>query len=484
MTLTSRQLEADDLPVAMFFAGNEHLCLVTNSSKMIVWDVTRGVESCVVSADSGQEFLHAASDEEHVFLLVQATSGLKCQVHLYEPKGKLHRKVKIGKGALTIAARDDKIYVRTKDSVKIVSSQNGNRLAKFDNLSEHTSLGVTDNYAVTISKGQLALMNLDNETCKLIQLPSSDDESPNLQLIVRDGNDDELLLLHDMTLYAINNNNRLDVTCTLSPSTDISDWSVSLGESKAISVVTRDRSDFQISHRTVTDITTATLWELSWMTDEDKNPLPSKRSANQANILGPAHMGGEARGASEGHAKKAKYDEMEVDDEDEYDEDSPTIADRLEQLQKALNEESDDEDNDEDETKKGADGNEASFVAKKATTESLTQLLRQALLSGDEQMLELAIHVHDKKVVEETCSQLSRDEAGLLLTALTTRLALKPGRADHLCSWLSMLLQTGKVKNINHLQPLQNLLQERVEVFPLLLKLDGRLSMMGSLGSS
>jgi hypothetical protein len=67
------------------------------------------------------------------------------------------------------------------------------------------------------------------------------------------------------------------------------------------------------------------------------------------------------------------------------------------------------------------------------------------------------------------------------LTALTTRLASKPARAEHLCAWLTVILQSGKIRSAEHVQPLRNLIQERLEVFPALLKLDGRLSMMKSL---
>jgi hypothetical protein len=121
------------------------------------------------------------------------------------------------------------------------------------------------------------------------------------------------------------------------------------------------------------------------------------------------------------------------------------------------------------------------FQPKKATTESLTALLQQALQSGDDALLEVALGVRDSAVLSETCRRLPGEHVPVLLAALTHRLACKPARAEHLCAWLTAVLQSGRVESVEHLQPLQNLLQERLEVFPALLKLEGRLSMMGSL---
>lgn len=227
----------------------------------------------------------------------------------------------------------------------------------------------------------------------------------------------------------------------------------------------------------------------------------SKRKVTETNsltVLGPGQAGGEARTTTDGPASKKKRtlsgdsngdNDEEMDENDNAEGEGPTIAERLELLQKAMDDDkfddSDDEDDDGDDDK-AKDAVKArldslGFSVKKATTESLTQVLQQALQSADDAMLELALSVRDPTVLAETCQELSSEYLPVLLTALTTRLASKPARAEHLCQWLSVILQSGKIRSPEHVQPLRNLIQERLEVFPSLLKLDGRLSMMKSL---
>ena len=118
------------------------------------------------------------------------------------------------------------------------------------------------------------------------------------------------------------------------------------------------------------------------------------------------------------------------------------------------------------------------FVAKRATTESLTQLLTQALRGSDDGLLELALAVKDKKVMRQTMKRLDSYCVDILLTKLTYRLASKPQRAEELAAWLSLVLESGRVKQMGQLQPLKNLLQDRIDALPLLLQLQGRLSMV------
>jgi U3 small nucleolar RNA-associated protein 5 len=122
--------------------------------------------------------------------------------------------------------------------------------------------------------------------------------------------------------------------------------------------------------------------------------------------------------------------------------------------------------------------NENKFVVKHATTESLTQLLIQGLQSSDGSMLEQAFQVRDKDILRTTCRALSSDQVLVLFDALIQRLASKPNRAEQLVAWVSAILQSNQITNVQHLQPLQNLLSERLEVFPLLLQLEGRLENM------
>jgi len=256
--------------------------------------------------------------------------------------------------------------------------------------------------------------------------------------------------------------------------------------------------------------------------DTDNEYTNKKRSRDQeeprkaaaATILGPAQAGsapamtagrqledGEGGSSSSNRKKRrsasasGEADQNGDDDEEEGAGDgAPTIAERLAQLRQAMMEDDDDDDVDDDasddedgegkEKKNEPSASSASFQPKQATTESLTQLLHQSLQSGQDSLLELALSVRDTGVVRSSCTHLEEKDAELLLTALTTRLATKPARADTLVVWITSLLQTNKVRSLRHLQLLQNLIEERVQAFPALLKLEGRLNMMSSSGGS
>jgi U3 small nucleolar RNA-associated protein 5 len=212
------------------------------------------------------------------------------------------------------------------------------------------------------------------------------------------------------------------------------------------------------------------------MKDPSMSLAASKRKADMQTVLGPAQAGGEAKAIDGPIPKRTKMDEEEEEEEGGIE--GPSVGERLRLLRQALEkeEESDDDDNDDDTEK-----SKISYPPKKATTESLTQLLTQALQSGDDSMLELALSVRDTNILQETCQQLADEHLPTLLNALTSRLASKPARAEFLCVWIRVVLLTGRIRSAGHLQPLRNLLQERIEVFPALLQLEGRLSMMGRL---
>ena len=166
-----------------------------------------------------------------------------------------------------------------------------------------------------------------------------------------------------------------------------------------------------------------------------------------------------------------------LDEPDDNADQGPSIAERLQKLHEAFDAEQEEED---DSIDMAAAQEKAppDFKAKKATTESLTQLLEQALQSSDDAMLELALQVRDTKVMQETCNNLPQEHLLNLLNALTSRLASKPARATFLQPWISAVLKTGHVRSMAHLQPLRNIIEERVAVFPALLKLEGRLGMI------
>jgi len=189
--------------------------------------------------------------------------------------------------------------------------------------------------------------------------------------------------------------------------------------------------------------------------------------------------------------------EEEPEKETEVDDDGFTIAERLRSLQKAMGHpDDDDEDEDEDDDDHDVDDDQeettdliptATNNKGVVTTQSLSQLLEQALKGGDDTLLELALSspTSDERLIEESVQSLSDASMAQLLMALTSRLATKPSRAEALIPWFTALLECsrdgsgGGIRSMRQWQALQNLLQERTSVFADLLQLDGRLSMMG-----
>mmetsp|Transcript_2647 Transcript_2647/g.3670 ORF Transcript_2647/g.3670 Transcript_2647/m.3670 type:complete len:235 (+) Transcript_2647:298-1002(+) len=167
-------------------------------------------------------------------------------------------------------------------------------------------------------------------------------------------------------------------------------------------------------------------------------------------------------------------------------------------------------------------GSSTKFIVKAATSDSLVILLRQALLANDDSQLEVALQVSDKRVIENSILELSRggydsgsgsstgtaEDGGsgngevivVLLTKLVTRISRKPARAQQLSFWIRTVLvallsssnsnsnsedgdgfSMGKAERdiASRLAPLRSMLSERVESLPALLRLEGRLGLIG-----
>lgn len=219
--------------------------------------------------------------------------------------------------------------------------------------------------------------------------------------------------------------------------------------------------------------TTADPVVLQWTAKEqNKITNASLKRKQESAVLGPGQAGHESKTLTEASASTSKRScfgsEGSVSDEEE--DDGPTIAERLAHLQKSLEAE-------EDRGSSMSEGEEEDEDAK-MTTESLYQLLHQALQSADKQQLEKALEVRDADTVAQSCRELGSESVAALLVALTHRLATKPTRADHLSIWLTAILRHNPHVAVEHLLPLQNLLQERLEIFPMLLELEGRLDQL------
>jgi hypothetical protein len=243
--------------------------------------------------------------------------------------------------------------------------------------------------------------------------------------------------------------------------------------------------------------------EISQSRKKRKVPETSKANANL--VLGPGESGGEALTVTDFSAKRAKKDEDSEDDFvlEDVDDDvdgSTTIAQRLALLSSELDRDDDEQDLLVRNTRS------QNFAVKSATSDSLVVLLKQALQANDDSQLEVALQVSDKKVIENSIMALSThvddDDANqesngemiiMLLTKLVTRLSRKPSRAQQLSFWIRTVLvvlisssndgsvKMGKAEKdiASRLAPLRSMLSERVESLPALLRLEGRLGLIG-----
>lgn len=230
--------------------------------------------------------------------------------------------------------------------------------------------------------------------------------------------------------------------------------------------------------------------------------------------------------AEEGDKNKQTEDaNNDIDEEvEEEDEQGQTIAERLALLSSAM-EESDDDDDEEEGDGAGSSmttTDKSKFNTKSATSATLTTLLTQALSSNDPTQLNVALQVTDRRLVEGTVQALQsldaerdNDEedattAGYiptLMAHLVRRMARRHSLVMPLGVWVKAILAAtarsatyhvirgggGGDKNDDagaermaregremamKLGPLKNFLNERVECFPQLLRLEGRLSLL------
>jgi hypothetical protein len=262
--------------------------------------------------------------------------------------------------------------------------------------------------------------------------------------------------------------------------------------------------------------------------EKDKN---KKRKAGGA--MAPGETGMEASMMQDLTSKKKKGN-IEAEDEDgnnvavaaaeeedefklqEDGEVGTSIAERLAMLSSAMEQTTDEEDFEEEdanaaETKQAA---KSKFSAKKATTESLTTLLTQALSSNDSIQLNIALQVTDPRLVENTVKSLQVLDAQrpdpnntegyipMLMGHIVRRMARRHTLVTSLMSWIkAILLASSQISSKRMMQgasdedeermaregrelaaklgPLRNFLNERVECFPQLLRLEGRLALLG-----
>ncbi|KAL7543663.1 hypothetical protein ACHAXR_012969 [Thalassiosira sp. AJA248-18] len=257
-----------------------------------------------------------------------------------------------------------------------------------------------------------------------------------------------------------------------------------------------------------------------------------KRKALDSVALAPGDQGQEASLATDLTLEKKKArvqqgdeDDDDFDDMEEDGEQGQSIAERLALLSSAMEQTDDEEgDEDDDDATGDEDGSKSNFKTKSATSETLTTLLTQALSSNDSTQLNIALQVTDRRLVEGTVRALqsldaeranqAEDERGntpatsgfisTLMAHIVRRMARRHSLVMQLGVWVKAILAATARSSTNRalqggtaqsaaveeqmaregremamkLGPLKNFLNERVECFPQLLRLEGRLALL------
>jgi U3 small nucleolar RNA-associated protein 5 len=456
-TLTC-SVENQDQVAKLVFCSSTHLCALFTSFKVVVWNVERGVLVHTLEGDCVDITACGENSRDSLYCLVPKKGKLYVHEHSLDT-GRVVRKIKCGKGAGgTLAVSDSFIAVRQEGVVRIMSQSNGSKVGKCK-LFESGQMAMSGSVIAAVTSTGVTLLSCETQeqvgTVFLEAAPVHSLTMTKDLLLVNSAFGCEL---YDYTALPTTSKEPLKPTTTITlPESDVR---VHLHGRNVIAVLRNEQGQVHIQKVDIRDQTNVVVQNPTGQDEETrtttKRSLPF--STTTATTLGPGQAGAEAMQVDDRVIKKAKTTTNEQD---------ISIQERLQQLAREFQEEEDDDDDD-----------EVSPKPFKATTESLSNLLQQCLQSGDDTMLELSLTCRDRQIIQRSLQQLEPNLVSTLLTKLTSRLASKPNRAGDLALWIQLILTSGKIRNVQQLRPLRNLLHERVESFPHLLKLEGRLSVL------
>lgn len=173
-----------------------------------------------------------------------------------------------------------------------------------------------------------------------------------------------------------------------------------------------------------------------------------------------------------------------------------SIAGRIAGLRRQIvDSDSDDSSLDGEKAEEGDETATTTITKKKpaqTTSNALTVILKQALQSSNEIQLEEAFTVNDETVVKATIASITDDDLiWTLLMKIIHRISKKPSRAlwlggvwlktileYHSSTFLKLSEEEGASLVYNALGPLANMLKDRTELLPHLMKLQGRFNMV------
>lgn len=529
-TLQSTLTHSSRLPLAeLKFLGRKSVLGLFGCQEVVVWDLNRGVVSATLSAQEDQRFLALATpshdnddNENNYYILV--SHGPKLVVREYaSSNNKLVRKIKSGrmnacddaddgevgsKNAASLVVTPSHLIVRAKGcGIRVMDKNTGKKTGKINTNESTSSIGDTygiemsscvgnSNILVVLEDSGNAVL-YDISVCKEVGRLSTSGVIPqkaNLQLVAQETTDDSFVLLHSNSLYSVLIGKSFKTEKLVQFSTN-EPLALFLKSGKALALTQQKSSEYRIQwidYATRNELPSVYKLDQNQNSNGKNDPVNTrKRNASEIKVLGPGQAGNEKISS----AKKLKAniedrDEIGVSDHGKNGDlngdnndasNSLTIAERLQMLTDALDEEENDEeilDSDAGVTAAiAAAVGKTKFKPQKATTESLKELLTQALQSSDDSLLELALSVHDVNIISTSIKEMHEDLLVILLGKLTSRLASSPLRAEVLSIWISNCLKRGSFDS-NHLAVLRNMLYERIESFSDLLRLEGRLSMM------
>jgi len=530
-TLRLTLTHTSQLPlIQLVFVGTTSILGLFGRQQVVVWDLNRGVVATTLSASEDQGFLAVAApsgdnDDEKYYVLVRHGPKLVIQ-EFKSSNNKLVRKIKSGrlndyddvddvdmtaeqpdffqgrKNAASLIITSSHVVVRTKDSgIRIMDKESGKKTGQIKIRASGSSVHFGEAYSIEMSlclgnskivvasedAGDAILYDLDS--CKEIGRLASESALTKqagvpscLQALART-KEDAFTLLRNGSLYSVVSGGHKSTQCEkltqLSTNNPVSIFLRS--NNKVLALTYQSSSEYRVQWIDLSlknEDGPPALYNLDQQQKSYKHDIPSttKRKPSECKVLGPGQAGNETLAS----VKKMKLSTDNGEDENNSDIDNDdanvTIAERLQMLTDALDEEENEDDNGVAAAIVAAAG-KTKFKPQKVSTESLKELLTQALQSSDDGLLELALSVHDVKIIATTIKEMNEDLLVILLGKLTSRLASSPLRAETLSVWISHCLKRGSFDS-EHLAVLRNMLYERIESFPDLLRLEGRLSMM------
>ena len=469
----------------LIFCGSSLLVALFGSVEVVVWDLDRGVVAHKYrTEDDESSFLALAScpaalsesDSAPSFYIL-ARYGPKLYTQGYK-NGKISRRIKSGKWdgeddnnnkIWGLVITKDYIVVKGSGGIRIMKLENAKKVGKIPNKGASGRMDVTGStLAVLESAGGAVLYSLPDgkELARIShELSSEAAHHTSFQVESKKGGSDYRLLI-DSVLYNVTGSKCDQLTRLTTSSSTVA--AVFVCKQKLLALVNKVGGcraswlDLENDNDIPATLNLDNKQKEEEEVDEAKSK-PSKRKNNQPVMLGPGQDGVEPPQPA---LKKAKVEKKKEDDVEK----NMSIAERLQKMAEL-------DDDDDDDT--GVPKVNTSFKPKTATTESLKELLTQVLQSGgSEGMLELALQVRDEQMIARTMRDIHDPSlVQKLCNRLTSKLASSPMRAELLQFWISQCLKTGKCRP-EQLMPLRNLVYERIETYPDMLRLKGRLQAM------